>query len=251
MQIRLDILQKVLYSSRMDNKLRMRKVKTNSEEINPEGAIVRGFLKENVRIFPLRGKEHGFIPLHYHEFHKMIFFESGKTDYIVEGKRYHLMPGDVLIIPAFSIHQPVFTEGVPYKRTVLWIKPQAAEEMGLSATFKRAGIQGRTDPDTEMDSLVQEVMEYISENLTEDIYIEDLCEKFFISKSRLTERFRLATGVTPHKYLVQKRLALATQLISEGATIGDAARNSGFGDYSTFYRAFKKEFSSAPDWERK
>lgn len=220
------------------------------QEINPEGATARGFLKENVRVFPLRGEEHGYIPLHYHEFHKMIFFESGKTDYIVEGKRYHLMPGDTLIIPAYAIHQPLFTEGVPYSRTIVWIKPQAAEEMGIAETFKKAGIQGKTDTDTEVDDVIVDMMEFMGAHLTEDIYIEDLCEKFFLSKSRLTERFQKATGMTPHKYLIQKRLALAVQLISGGMSTGDAARNSGFGDYSTFYRAYKKEFSSAPAWEQ-
>jgi len=230
----------------MKDELRVQK-----EGINPEGAIVRGFLQENVRIFPLSGEEHGCIPLHYHEFHKMIFFESGRTDYIVEGKRYHLLPGDTLVIPAFSIHRPVFTEGVPYQRTVVWIKPQAAEEMGLEETFRHAGIRGKTDPDTEMDAVIQEILEYIGEHLTEDLYIGELCERFYLSKSRLTERFRKATGMQPHKYITQKRLALAAQLIAEGASAGDAARGSGFGDYSSFYRAYKKEFSVAPAWERR
>lgn len=47
-------------------------------------------------------------------------------------------------------------------------------------------------------------------------------------------------------YLIYKRVIMARQLILNGHTASDAAAQSGFGDYSTFYRAYKKLMHHAP-----
>ena len=67
----------------------------NTENINPDGAVKRGYLKENIRIFTLNSIEENAIPPHYHEFHKIIFFSSGKLEYNIEGNTYRLLPGDI------------------------------------------------------------------------------------------------------------------------------------------------------------
>lgn len=219
------------------------------EKINPDGAIKRGYLKENVRVFTLNSIEQDPIPPHYHEFHKVIFFSAGALDYIIEGKHYHLLPGDILIVPAYSMHQPVINSRAAYRRTVVWINTRAAKSMGLSETFSRAGILGREDEssESEMDSVISEILEYINRNLSEDLSIETLCDKFYLSKSRLITRFKQVTGMPPHQYINKKRIALASSLISSGASANIAATKSGFVDYSSFYRVYKKEFGVSPN----
>lgn len=92
----------------------------------------------------------------------------------------------------------------------------------------------------------QEIIDYLGAHLTEDISLEQLCETFFISKNHLNLIFRQATGTTVWNYLSHKRTALAQQLLLEGRPASEAAAAAGFRDYSTFYRCYRKIFSSSP-----
>ena len=225
------------------------KNKTNSnnmENINPDGAVKRGYLKENIRIFTLNSIEENAIPPHYHEFHKVIFFSSGKLEYNIEGNTYRLLPGDILIIPAFFIHQPVIGEKIPYKRSVIWISTAAVDELGIGEMFSRPGILGRDEESAPADPLMRDVIMYINDNLSENLTIEHLCEMFYISRTRLIARFREVTGTTPHQYIIQKRMVLATRYMEEKNNAAQAGLKAGFSDYSAFYRAFVREYGISP-----
>lgn len=105
-------------------------------------ADVRGYLKEDYRLFHLRDSRADEIGYHYHEFDKVLFFLSGQVTYLVEGRVYELRPNDILLIPHHQIHQPIIGGGTPYERQVLWLSPGFLEEHGLSPCFARAGEAG-------------------------------------------------------------------------------------------------------------
>ena len=99
---------------------------------------------------------------------------------------------------------------------------------------------------SESDPLIDSVIKYINANLSEDLSIERLCERFFISKTRLIARFREITGTTPHQYIKQKRIILAARYMEEKNNAAQAGSKAGFSDYSAFYRAFVKEYGISP-----
>lgn len=96
------------------------------------------------------------------------------------------------------------------------------------------------------DAKIDEVIRYINSSLTEDLSLEAISSRFFISKSYLMHRFRLETGYTLHNYVLQKRLFHARHLLKEGIPVSEAAEQSGFSEYTTFLRAFKKQFKCLP-----
>ncbi len=49
-----------------------------------------------------------------------------------------------------------------------------------------------------------------------------------------------------YKYVMQRRLWMAKNLINEGMPMERIAIRVGFGDYSAFYRAFRQEFGMSP-----
>lgn len=102
---------------------------------NPDQADKRGYLTEPFRLFSLRARESGEIANHYHEFHKLLFFRSGDVTYRVEGRSYPLSGGEVLLVPAHAIHQPLISPDTPYERLVLWVQPEAVEQRGLERCF--------------------------------------------------------------------------------------------------------------------
>lgn len=87
---------------------------------------------------------------------------------------------------------------------------------------------------------------YLNNNYTEDITLEMLERQFFLTKNHLCRAFRNATGITIFSYIRKKRLVKVQELVANGMSINDAAQMSGFHDYSSFYRAYKKEFGISP-----
>ncbi len=95
------------------------------------------------------------------------------------------------------------------------------------------------------------VIEYINNNLNGNLSVEQICEKFFLSRAQLNRNFRQSTGSSVWDYIVTKRLMLAKTYISEGMHAVEAANASGFNDYSAFYRAYLKKYGHTPSGMRK
>ncbi len=101
------------------------------------------------------------------------------------------------------------------------------------------------------DEKVAAILQYLTHHLTEKISIDDLAARFYISKYHMMRRFRAETGYTIHAYLTGKRLMLARELIGGGTPVMEAACASGFGDYSAFSRAYRKQFGHPPGQTRR
>ena len=70
----------------------------------------RGYLREDFRLFHLKGAMEEQLDWHYHTFHKLIFFLGGQSGYGVEGRSYPLEPGDVILgLPSSGVHSNGFS----------------------------------------------------------------------------------------------------------------------------------------------
>lgn len=96
------------------------------------------------------------------------------------------------------------------------------------------------------DATVYSVLGYINEHYSENLTLDDLANKFFISKYHLSREFQRLVGTSVHRYIIQKRLVMAKQMLSEGKPSSEVYQQCGFGDYSNFYRAFKAEYQISP-----
>ena len=115
--------------------------------------------------------------------------------------------------------------------------------------INRIFLKSSTAPDRKSyssDSQVEQLLKYINRNLAEDLSIDSLAGKFFFSKYHMMRKFKEETGYTIHNYIVSKRLLHARSLVSQGTPIMKAAQMSGFRDYTTFVRAYKKQFGTVP-----
>ena len=98
----------------------------------------------------------------------------------------------------------------------------------------------------ESESLEYKIIRYVNKHISEKLTLNDICDKFYISKPQLCRIFKKATGTTMGQYVTVKRLVMARRLINDGAKPTAVYAECGFGDYSTFYRAYIKNFGEAP-----
>ncbi|HHV11692.1 MAG TPA: AraC family transcriptional regulator [Clostridiales bacterium] len=90
------------------------------------------------------------------------------------------------------------------------------------------------------------IIEFINGHLSEDLSIDLLAEHFYLNRYYLMHYFKNETGYTIGNYITEKRLLLAKSLVQKGLSTTEACFQSGFKNYSTFSRAFKKAFHTVP-----
>jgi AraC-like DNA-binding protein len=102
------------------------------------------------------------------------------------------------------------------------------------------------DLDVVNNDKIDNIIQYINANLDSDLTLQTLSSRFYLSKFHLLREFKKYTGYTIHKYIQQKRLILARELLKNCKQVTEVCNKCGFGDYSNFIRAFKKEYGLSP-----
>ncbi|MDO4623227.1 MAG: AraC family transcriptional regulator [Eubacteriales bacterium] len=106
--------------------------------------------------------------------------------------------------------------------------------------------QKHRNTESEERSLYQSLLLFIEEHLDEDLSLERLAREFYVSKYYLSHLFKDTSGFSLHQYITKKRLSQCLALIMTNQAITDVYMQYGFADYTSFYRAFKKEYGASP-----
>ena len=249
-----------------------------------------------------------------HRYYEVYFLLSGTVTYYIEGRKYSLASGDILLISPNQKHEAYIDNSsfIPYKRYVLWLSPSYVDALSshrtnLSFTFQASYItnqQIRLSTDSLLHvkdllksifinskaqrygsdlltdayitellvhlgqlslfcsnslinyhpseslskdfSLVLKVLKYIEHHIYEPISINEICSHCFVSRSYLSKIFTKELGLPVYRYIIKKKLLLARQDIADGLAIQEASEKYSFGNYSSFYKAFCKEFGQNP-----
>ena len=101
------------------------------------------------------------------------------------------------------------------------------------------------------DEKLKNVIAYINDNIKTELSLDDIAEHVFISKYHLCHTFKKYSGLTINQYINHKRILLVRSLVSKGWTLLDAALESGFDNYSNFYKTYVKITGKSPRQDMK
>ncbi|MCI8357557.1 MAG: AraC family transcriptional regulator [Lachnospiraceae bacterium] len=94
--------------------------------------------------------------------------------------------------------------------------------------------------------LYRHLLQYIETHLDEELSLDSLAGQFYVSKYHIAHVFKENLGLSVHRYITKKRLAMCRDAILGQREIGEACLMCGFKDYSSFFRSFKKEYGLSP-----
>ncbi len=111
----------------------------------------------------------------------------------------------------------------------------------------RSAFLGKEKSEAILNSEAGKIVSYINSHLFEELNVHLLSGVFYISESQIERIMRKHTHSSLWQYITRKRLAAARVRIASGTGAAVAAEECGFGDYSSFYRAYVKEYGMPPN----
>jgi AraC-like DNA-binding protein len=111
-------------------------------------------------------------------------------------------------------------------------------------------VQHRLNPsalaDHDASRQLTRAAEFIAENCTRSLKLEDVCEAAELSASHLIRAFKQRYGMTPHAYLINRRIQFSRAQLRRGRVIADVALDAGFADQAHLQRTFKRLVAATP-----
>ena len=236
--------------------------------------------------------------MHSHDTYEIFCLLDGDADYCVEGSRYRLQSGDLMLMRKGEVHIFQLRSAAPYERIFINFDISDVldflDAQDLLCVFNNRPlgkynhypaslfpnnhwreymdtICRETDPRKQLCYLLPllrdladrmdaiktapplsekdravPIINYINNLLTDELSLESLSQRFYISKTHLLRLFKQATGTTVWEYITIKRLFLAKERIAAGMQPTEVYSQCGFKDYTTFFRAYKKHFGTPP-----
>lgn len=222
----------------------------------------------------------------FHLFHEIIYFLGGNAEFVSEKIHINLQPQTLIVIPCETYHQMIIHDDQQmYYRCLLQFSKDlnifySANDImiihgdqEIDYLFQKLMTASESQDQANslllepvlvllLDSLkskrmlsnetgihsdiVQSAIEYISRNLDKNITSNCIATYCNVSVSSLTHTFKNEMHISLHKFIIKKRLINAHHKISSGMPATQAAIESGFHDYSGFYKQYKKAFGVTP-----
>lgn len=91
------------------------------------------------------------------------------------------------------------------------------------------------------------VLDFIEARLADDLSLDDLAAEAFLSPFHFSRLFREATGLTPHRYVTERRVQAAREKLAlHHSSLVEIALDTGFGSQANFIRVFRKATGLTP-----
>ena len=156
------------------------------------------------------------------------------------------------VFPRTVIHDPPLARRIAAMHRTLELPAGALAQESefvevISALLRRhADLKPLERAAKDGATLIRRLRDYLDAHVTQDVSLADLARIGERSRHTVLRAFRKATGMTPHAYLLNRRVERARRSLASGARLAETAIDCGFFDQSHFTRVFKRHTGLTP-----
>ncbi len=151
-----------------------------------------------------------------------------------------------------KINDIYYLSKTPNELTDLAIHNKFTEFLSLIYLYQEKNVYHDHIDFDNITNKIYSITAYIHSNFTEDLTLNSIADKFYVSNYYLSHQFKKVTNFTLTEYIQLTRIRNAqTLLVSTTMPITDIAFASGFSSFSQFNRAFNHFVSTSPSKFRK
>lgn len=120
------------------------------------------------------------------------------------------------------------------------------EELAVTLLAEAMELAPRPGAPARVPKSIAAAVSLIDDDPLAPVTLTDLARESGLSRFQVVRGFARATGLTPHAYLVQRRIDIVRRLIAEGTPLAEAAIAGGFTDQSHMTRVFVRKYGFSP-----
>eukprot|EP01132_Coremiostelium_polycephalum_P021877 gene21877-25967_t len=189
---------------------------------------------------------------HAHEHFSIGAITAGQSLYIHGASTFKISTGTVVLMNPGDVHACNPIDDLPWSYHMLYIDTawltDLQHQLGFSKDqdFRPFTATHTTDValyrglnelyEVLVNHKLERAADYIREHCTEALKLEDICQAAELSPSYLIRAFKQYYGMTPHAFLVNRRIQFARTQLRSGQLIADVALAAGFSDQAHFQR---------------
>ena len=202
-------------------------MRERSQRFDPRQTMQR----ETFEVFHYREPKPGAVEVHHHDFYEVYYLLGGKVEYLVDGKRLAMQPGDLLLINPQQLHRPIVDPQSPtYERIVLWINKEYLENLSSDALdLKRCFDRDLIRPDAaQRGAITARLGELVQESYGSDpgsrLAAYGLFLQFMVQLSRMAGEGSVGREVAGQQSeLVRNTCAYIDENLSQSITLEQLA----------------------------
>src|SRR4029077_21128712 len=112
---------------------------------------------------------------------------------------------------------------------------------------QQGGGPGPGFPSPPLSPRFRRVTEYVQQHLDKDLSLAELAAVVYMSPYHFARLFKRSTGVPPHRFVTQQRIALASAILARaGLSVAHISRLAGFRTASHFTTVFRRVTGITP-----
>ena len=224
---------------------------------------------------------------HFHAGIELVYMIKGQLDAVINGQSMILNENQLLVVNCYSVHRFLSTDSETITSVIPLSALPSMQKLLTTNRFMHSIVDDDADRNlaslmrllaahpenefmqkgicytilgylveritleplssTDQVDLICKILNYLNENFTQQITVDQLAAKFGYSRSRFSHMFKSTIGYSLPQYLnVLRCRSVAESLVSTDIPVVELAINAGFNNTHSFYSAFKSCYNMTP-----